>query len=73
MGGRPRKMNRSTLLMAVAAMADPKAKVANVARQLGVTTTTFYVYLNGDGTLKAPGKALLDEIGRTRRLIESHG
>jgi AcrR family transcriptional regulator len=54
-------------------MADPKAKVADVARQLGVTTTTFYVYLNGDGTLKAPGKALLDETGRTRRLIESHG
>jgi DNA invertase Pin-like site-specific DNA recombinase len=50
-GGRPRKMNRSTLLMAVAAMADPKAKVAEVARRLGVTTTTFYVYLNRDGTL----------------------
>jgi DNA invertase Pin-like site-specific DNA recombinase len=73
MGGRPRKMNRSILLMAVAAMADPKAKVADVARQLGFTTTTFYVYLNGDGTLKAPGKALLDETGGTRRLIENHG
>jgi DNA invertase Pin-like site-specific DNA recombinase len=73
MGGRPRKMDRATLLMAVAAMADPKAKVAKVARRLGVTTTTFYVYLNRDGTLKAPGKALLDETGRTRRIVESHG
>jgi DNA invertase Pin-like site-specific DNA recombinase len=73
MGGLPRKMDRSMLLMAVAAMADPKAKVAEVARRLGVTTTTFYVYLNGDGTLKAPGTALLDETGRTRRIVESHG
>jgi hypothetical protein len=44
-----------------------------MARRLGVTTTTFYVYINGDGTLKVPGKALLDETGGTRRLIESHG
>jgi DNA invertase Pin-like site-specific DNA recombinase len=73
MGGRPRKMDRSTLLIAVAAMADPKAKVADVARRLRVTTTTFYVYINGDGTLKAPGKALLDETARPRHIVESHG
>jgi hypothetical protein len=60
MGGRPRKMNRSTLKMAMAAMADHNAVAAKVARQLGFTTTTLYVYVNGDGTLKAAGQALLD-------------
>jgi DNA invertase Pin-like site-specific DNA recombinase len=61
LGGRPRKMNRSTLKMAMAAMADHNAVAAEVARRLGLTTTTLYVYVNGDGTLKAAGQALLDE------------
>ena len=60
MGGRPRKMDRATLTMAMAAMADPKAVAADVAKRLGVTTTTLYVYVNGDGTPKAPGPAVLD-------------
>src|SRR5215218_1867170 len=48
MGGRPRKMDRATLTMAMAAMSDPKANAAKVARTLGVTTTTLYAYVNGD-------------------------
>jgi DNA invertase Pin-like site-specific DNA recombinase len=60
MGGRPRKMDRSTLKMAMVAMADHNAVAAEVARRLGLTTTTLYVYVNGDGTLKAAGQALLD-------------
>src|SRR4051794_15529411 len=39
MGGRPRKMDRATLTMAMAANA------AEVARRLGVTTTTLYAYV----------------------------
>ena len=53
-------MDRSTLKMAMAAMADQSAVAAEVARRLGLTTTTLYVYVNGDGTLKAAGQALLD-------------
>ena len=62
MGGRPRKMNRSTLMMAMAAMADRKAVASDVAMRLGLTTTTLYVYVNGDGTPKAAGQALLDGV-----------
>ena len=58
-GGRPRKMDRATLIMAMAAMSDPKAKAAEVARRLGVTTTTLYAYVNGDGSPKATGTAVL--------------
>ncbi len=60
MGGRPRKMDHAMLTMAMTAMSDPKAKAAEVARRLGVTTTTLYTYVNGDGSPKAPGTAVLD-------------
>lgn len=59
MGGRPRKMDRATLTMAMAAMAEPTAVAAEVARRLGITTTTLYTYVNGDGSPKAAGSALL--------------
>lgn len=59
-GGRPRKMTRAALTMAMAAMADRGAVAADVARRLGITTTTLYAYVNGDGTPKAAGQALLD-------------
>ncbi len=61
LGGRPRKMDRATLNMAMAAMADPKAVAADVAKRLGMTTTTLYTYVNGDGSPKAPGSALLND------------
>lgn len=61
-GGRPRKMTQQVLKMAMAALADPQARPIEVARHLGITTTTLYAYLNGDGSAKAPGQRLLDGI-----------
>ena len=60
-GGRPRKMDRATLMMAMAAMADQKANAGDVAKRLNITTTTLYMYVNGDGTPKAVGQALLQQ------------
>lgn len=59
LGGRPRKMDRATVTMAMAAMSDPKACAVEVARRLGITTTTLYAYVNGDGSPKAAGTAVL--------------
>jgi DNA invertase Pin-like site-specific DNA recombinase len=59
LGGRPRKMTQETLHMAMAAMAAPQANAREVARRLGMTTTTLYDYVNGDGSLKPLGQALL--------------
>jgi DNA invertase Pin-like site-specific DNA recombinase len=59
-GGRPRKMDRATLTMAIAKMSDPKAKAAEVAKRLGLTTTTLYAYVNGDGSPKAASTAVLE-------------
>ena len=64
MGGRPRKMDRGTLMMAMSAMADHKAVAAEVAKRLNLTTTTLYTYVNGDGTPKAAGQAVLDGTHR---------
>lgn len=67
-GGRPRKMTSTTLKMAMAAMSDPKSVAADVAKNLGITTTTLYSYVNGDGSLKALGQALLDvQVNDVRR------
>ncbi|MGI4811720.1 MAG: recombinase family protein [Janthinobacterium lividum] len=58
-GGRPRKMDKATLTMAMAAMSDHKSVAAEVAKRLGMTTTTLYMYVNGDGTPKEIGTKLL--------------
>ena len=51
-GGRPRKMTPSKIRMAMAAMADRNSKAHTVAEEIGITTTTLYDYINGDGTPK---------------------
>ncbi len=59
-GGRPRKMDHTMLRMAMNAMASRETNAQELARRLGITTTTLYAYVNGDGTVKAPGRKLLD-------------
>ncbi|MDD5580950.1 MAG: hypothetical protein PHY16_16950 [Methylobacter sp.] len=54
-------MDRSTLMMAMSAMADPKANATDVAKRLSITTTTLYMYVNGDGSVKAMGQAILNQ------------
>lgn len=61
MGGRPRKMTIDTLKMAMNAMSDPKSNASNIAKTLGITTTTLYDYVNGDGSAKEKGQKLLDK------------
>jgi DNA invertase Pin-like site-specific DNA recombinase len=63
LGGRPRKMTKDTLHMAMSAMADPNSNASEIARRLGMTTTTLYEYVNGDGSLKQAGQDLLDRDG----------
>ena len=60
-GGRPCKMTKETLTMAMDAMSDIKSNASEVAKSLGITTTTLYAYVNGDETPKAMGQSLLDK------------
>jgi DNA invertase Pin-like site-specific DNA recombinase len=61
-GGRPRKMDRDTLIIAVKSLEDKSVTVQSVAKKMNMTTTTLYVYLNGDGSLKEPGYRLLNGL-----------
>ena len=61
LGGRPRKMDIHTLKMAMAAMSDKESIAKQVANRLNITTTTLYMYVNGDGSVKEAGKKLLDK------------
>jgi len=47
-------MDKATLTMA-----NPNSVAADVAKRLGMTTTTLYTYVNGDGSLKEEGAKLL--------------
>lgn len=64
LGGRPRKMDAQLLKMAMHAMSDKTAVAKDLAEKLGITTTTLYYYVNGDGTVKEPGQKLLNLYGR---------
>ena len=44
----------------MAAMSDPKAKAHLVAEELGITTTTLYDYVNGDGDPKKAAQDVLN-------------
>jgi hypothetical protein len=45
-------------------MADPDARPKAIARELGVTTTTLYAHVNGDGSAKAAAEAVLRRPAR---------
>ena len=69
LGGRPRKMDVAMLRMAMRAMADRETNAHDLAKRLGITTTTLYMYVNGDGTVKAPGQKLLDAAHEARTAV----
>jgi len=59
LGGRPRKMTREKLTLAMSALADRESKPTVVAQNLNITRTTLYEYPNGDGSPKEAGQRLL--------------
>ena len=69
LGGRPRKMDVAMLRMAMRAMASRDTNAQDLAQRLGITTTTSYMYVNGDGAGKYQARNCL-----TRRSLEGrHG
>jgi DNA invertase Pin-like site-specific DNA recombinase len=59
-GGRPRKMDSAMIKMAASAMADHITKPVDLAKKLGITPTTLYLYVNGDGSLKEAGTKVVN-------------
>lgn len=56
--GTPTK-NATTIRMAMLAMTNLKAIALEVAKRLGIITTTLYAYVNSDGSLKETGTKIL--------------
>lgn len=52
LGGRPKKMDATTIKLAASAMADSSTKPKELAKKLGISVSTLYTHVNGDGSLK---------------------
>ena len=65
-GGRPRVMTLERLRYAQHLMADQARSIPEICHELGdMPASTLYHYLHADGSLKAPGRRLLDPDMRT--------
>ena len=58
-GGRPRLMTRAKLRTAMTMMADQGNAASDVAEQLGISVSTLYAYVNGEGQAKPRAQKLL--------------
>ena len=63
-GGRPRLMTRAKLRTAMAMMADRGNAASDVAEQLGISVSTLYAYVDGEGQTKPRARKLLAAAGR---------
>ena len=54
-------LNAMVITMAMIAMKDRNTIGIDVAKRLGITTTTLYKYVNGDGSLKAVGENIMNK------------
>lgn len=63
-GGRPRLMTRAKLRTAMTMMADRANAATDVAEQLGISLSTLYAYVDGEGQMKPRARELLGAAGR---------
>ena len=63
-GGRPRLMTRAKLRTAMTMMADRGNAATDVAEQLGISLSTLYAYVDGEGQAKPRARKLLGAAGR---------
>lgn len=62
-GGRPYKMTRAKLRLAMAAMGKPETKVGDLCAELGITRQTLYRHVAPDGTIRPDGRKLMRAQG----------
>jgi DNA invertase Pin-like site-specific DNA recombinase len=58
-GGAPFKMTPAKVRLAPGTMGQPKTKVADLCRELGVTRQTLYRHVSPEGALREDGRKLL--------------
>lgn len=60
-GGRPRKMDATTIKMIAAAMSDRTTVVKDLAQKFGISKISIYKHVGADGTLTAKGQQVIDK------------
>ncbi len=68
-GGRPRVMTKQKLKAAMAMMADRDNAARDVAKQLGVSVSTLYAYVDAKGLPRELAAALLSKRTKSSRTI----
>ena len=63
-GGRPRLMTRAKLRTAMTMMAERSNAATDVAEQLGISVSTLYAYVDGEGQAKPRAHKLLGAASR---------
>ena len=58
-GGRPFKMTRAKVRLAMASMGQPETSVAALCQELGITRQTLYRHVSPTGELREDGRKLL--------------
>lgn len=58
-GGRPHKMTRAKVRLAMASMGEPGTNVGDLCKELGVTRQTLYRHVSPTGVLRPDGAKLL--------------
>ena len=58
-GGRPYKMTRAKVRLAMASMGEPGTNVGDLCKELGVTRQTLYRHVSPTGALRTDGAKLL--------------
>jgi DNA invertase Pin-like site-specific DNA recombinase len=58
-GGRPYKMTKAKLRLAMVAMGQPETKISELCAELGITRQTLYRHVDPKGRLRPDGEKLL--------------
>ncbi len=65
-GGRKFALNKRQIQLAVIAMKDKKTVTTHLAKQLGVTTSTLYKYVDANGNLREHGEKAMKVSSRLK-------
>jgi DNA invertase Pin-like site-specific DNA recombinase len=68
-GGAPYKMTPAKLRLAQAAMGKPETRIADLCREIGVSSQTLYRHLSPQGELRPDGEKLLNGHRSRRRVV----
>ncbi len=66
-GGAPYKMTVAKLRLSMAAMGQPKTKVGELCKELGITRQTLYRHVSPHGSLRPDGEKLLAGKGKEKQ------